>query len=160
VAILETPSGDLTARLRECLHAWDEGSSITLTSGTRLSDFSGTYDLFAIVTSDLAAPFPSGDLSCQALLLPGDAQMAILEQIPSKWAVSFGFSPKDSITVSSIGSDYAVLALQRELVTVAGHIVEQQEIPLSHPTSTSASDLMALYGCLLLLGAPLKTPSV
>ena len=130
--------------------------SATITRGTQLSGFSGEYDLFIALSSDASASRPAS-LSCRALLLPGDAQAELLSQIPSKWVTSFGLSAKDSITVSSLGSDCTLLALQRELVTLDGLVIEQQEISLPTPSETSTPEMMALYGSLLLLGvSPLR----
>jgi len=140
--------------LRDRLLTWEDAPSVVLTRGTQLSDFTGTYDLFAVLASDCAiSPLPP-DLSCRALLLPGDAEAAHFSLIPSKWAVSFGLSAKDTITVSSVAPDCAVLALQRELVTLDNQVIEQQEIPLSIPQATGAQSVMALVGSLLLLGMP------
>jgi len=153
VAIVEPPPGKLRALLGDFLLALDDSPSVILTHGSNLADFSGTYDLFVAGSLADASPPPTS-LSCQALLLPGDSQIAAFSQIPSKWVVSFGLSPKDSITVSSLTPDSALLALQRELVTLDGQVVEQQEIPIPMPRTTSAQGVMALYGSLLLLNIP------
>jgi len=153
VAVLESAPGKLVTMLGDCLLSRKEPLSAVITQGTRLSDFSDGYDLFVALSVDASAP-PPVSLSCRALLLPGDAPVELLSQIPSKWATSFGLSVKDSITVSSLGSACAVLALQRELVTLEGAVTEQQEIPLPIPSGASAAEVMALYGSLLLLGVP------
>ena len=154
VAILEPSKGRLTNMLRDRLLLWEDAPSVLLTRGTQFSDFRGSYDLFAVLSADFTAKPPSADLSCRALLLSGDVQGALVLQIASQWAVSFGLSVKDSITVSSVAPDTAVLALQRELVTLEHQVLEQQEIPLAVPQGTSAAGMMALTGCLLLLGMP------
>ena len=151
VAVLESASGRVASRLR----GFD--ASIMVTRGERLDAFAGTYDLFLVVSADVFCAPPPRTLRCRALLVPGGGQVDTVLQIPSQWVVSFGLSGKDSITVSSLEPDYAVLALQRELVTLDGRVVEQQEIPLPIPRATGASGLMALYGALLLLGASPET---
>jgi len=156
VAILEPPDGKITAMLCDRLLAWGGSPSVVLRQASQLSDLGGAYDLLVVFASasDCATSPPSSDLSCHVLLLPGEAQEAIWKQIPSGCVVSFGLSPKDSITVSSIEPSSAVLALQRELVTLGGRVIEQQEIPLSIPKATSARDVTVLASGLLLLGIP------
>jgi len=159
VAILEPAPRGLAARLGDFLLALEQSPPVQISHGTDLTDFSGAYDLFVADSFSNAILLPA-DLSCRALLLPGGVQMAAFSQIPSKWVVSFGLSSKDSITVSSLTPDSALLALQRELVTLSGQVIEQQEIPISIPPSTSASGVMAFYGALLLLGVPPKRLAV
>ena len=153
VAMLEPAPGKLCAMLGACLLALDESPLAHITQGTDLADFSGAYDLFVVCASEArTSPLPS-DLSCRALLLPGDGQ-AVFAQIPSEWVTSFGLSCKDSITVSSLDLACTLLALRRELVTLDGVVIEQQEISLPIPHGLQTAELMALYGSLLLLGIP------
>ena len=152
VAILAPAPGKLSAMLGDFLSTSHDNPSVSIADGTRLADFSGEYDLFVVLSSEIDISSVPPDLSCRVLLLPGSGEPAVFSQIPSKWAVSFGLSGKDSITVSSLAPDFAVLSLQRELVALDGQVIEQQEIPLLMPHATSAPGLMALYGSLLLLG--------
>lgn len=62
-------------------------------------------------------------------------------------------SPRDTITMSSINDTQTVIALQRELVTLDGTVLERQELPLRRRAlHGSADDLMAAVGGLLILG--------
>lgn len=62
--------------------------------------------------------------------------------------------PRDSLTISSREGDRLWAALQRELVTLGGQVVERQEFPLPlGPDGRAMSDL-AVAGALLLLGVP------
>lgn len=83
------------------------------------------------------------------LLLPDGMQPVI----QADCAVSYGLSGRDSITVSSLQEDSMALSLQRELVTVSGHVLERQELLLPHISGLSAEEALAVYGALLLLGA-------
>ena len=67
-------------------------------------------------------------------------------------AVSYGNGPRDSITVSSREAGRLWVAIQRDLVTVEGRVVEQQEFSLLAPEDEGAA--LAVAGALLLLGAP------
>ena len=89
---------------------------------------------------------------CRTVLLPGELGGAPLRAAS---AVSYGVSPRDSLTISS-REDGATLwvALQRELVTVDGRIVERQEFPLHLEPGERELSALAAAGALLLLGVP------
>jgi len=125
---------------------------VLLTRGAQPGAFSGVYDLFVAV-SPVTEPAGTRDLRCRVLLTPGDSEGEALP-IPSKWVVSYGMAVRDSLTVSSLEPDFALLALRRELVTLDGTVLERQELPLPIPRGTGAQGVMALYGSLLILGVP------
>ena len=91
--------------------------------------------------------------ACRTVLLPGDAG-GLLEGIRAASAVSYGPSRRDSLTISSREGNRIWAALQRELVTVGGQVVERREFSL--PTKETGEELAALAvaGALLLLGVP------
>ena len=91
--------------------------------------------------------------ACRTVLLPGDAG-ELLEGVRAASAVSYGTSPRDSLTISSREGDRLWAALQRELVTVDGQVVERQEFPLVVPPGIQALSALAVAGALLLLGVP------
>ena len=91
--------------------------------------------------------------ACRTVLLPGDGG-ALLAGVRAASAVSYGTSPRDSLTVSSREGDRLWAALQRELVTVDGHVVERQEFPLSFRAGRDELPALAVAGALLLLGIP------
>ena len=83
----------------------------------------------------------------------GMSAWGLPEGLRAASAVSYGASPKNSLTVSSRRGERLWAALQRELVTVEGRVVERQEFPvpfLSHGELAS----LAVAGALLLLGVP------
>lgn len=153
VAVLEPAEGKVAALLRDKLLDLNSHISMVLTRGRCLTDFEGSYDLFLVAAPEIAG-LPAPNLHCNALLVPWEATAETVAQIPSDWVVSYGMGVRDSITVSSLAPDYAQLALQRELVTLGGVVLEQQEIPIQLPTGTGHSATMALYGALLMLGVP------
>ena len=69
--------------------------------------------------------------------------------------VTYGMSPYDEITLSSVGEEKCVMTIQRELITVFGEILEPQEIiiPRRH---LSPYDAMAAAAALLIGGADIK----
>ena len=149
VAVLEPVSGKVTALVRDWLVRREDASSVVLTRGDCLGAFCGAYDLFVVAFPDGTAieDDSAAEVSCRVLLTSAEAL-----RIPSEWVVDYGLSVRDSLTISSLEPDLAVLALQRELVPLDGAVIEQQELPLPIPPGTSAQAVMAFYGSLLILG--------
>ena len=88
---------------------------------------------------------------CRTVLLPGEMGGAPLQAAS---AVSYGVSPRDSLTISSREGELLWAALQRELVTVDGRVVERQEFPLALEPGEGELAALAAAGALLLLGVP------
>ena len=88
---------------------------------------------------------------CRTVLLPGEMGGAPLQAAS---AVSYGVSPRDSLTISSREGELLWAALQRELVTVDGQVVERQEFPLALEPGEGELTALAAAGALLLLGVP------
>ncbi len=89
-------------------------------------------------------------IRCGILLLPGDA---VADDFEAGCVVTYGMSPKNSITFSSIGEETCVLALQRELLTINGDVLERQELKIR--SEMKPDRLLAVAGALLLLGQKL-----
>lgn len=68
-------------------------------------------------------------------------------------AVSYGPSPRDSLTVSSITPASLVISIQRELLSLNHTTIERQELP-HIPITRSSDTTLAVAGALLLLGLP------
>lgn len=90
-------------------------------------------------------------LECRTLLLPGPAG-PLARGLRCKCAVSYGASPRDTLTFSSLEGGRACAALQRELVTLDGRVVEQQEFHFSYPPQRSPLPFLAAAGALLIIG--------
>ena len=69
-------------------------------------------------------------------------------------AVSYGSGPKNTLTLSSREGRKLWLALQRELVTIQGQVVDRQEFPWILDHGASPQSALAVAGALLLLGVP------
>lgn len=91
--------------------------------------------------------------ACRAMLVPGRLS-PLAGEIPAAWAVSYGISPKDSLTLSSLGEESMNLALQREVVTLTGDCLECQELHLSHGGYKAPMHVLACAGVQLMLGVP------
>lgn len=95
----------------------------------------------------------AGAVPCGTVLLPGTAG-PLARALNVRQAVSYGTSPRDTLTFSSLEGDRLCLAVQRELVTLGGAVVEQQELVLPFSTGASPLPFLAAAGTLLLLGVP------
>jgi hypothetical protein len=93
----------------------------------------------------------AGILDCCTVLLPGRAG-SLVRAMQVESAVSYGAGAKDTITLSSLEGNQICIAVQRELVTVAGGLVERQEMVIPFPEGESPEQFLAITGALLLLG--------
>ena len=89
---------------------------------------------------------------CGVLLLPGAAG-PLARGLRCRSAVSYGTSPRDTLTFSSLEGDRICLALQREFVSLAGRVVERQEFVAPFPPGEDPMTFLAAAGVMLLLGA-------
>lgn len=83
---------------------------------------------------------------CQVLLAPGDCP-AVLERVLAETVISYGLSPRDSLTLSSLTEP--VLCVQRALPRLDGTAVDPQEFPLP-PLPAPAEAMLPLLGLCLL----------
>jgi hypothetical protein len=67
-------------------------------------------------------------LSCELALLPGDCPLERLPLARTGRVISYGLSPRDSLTFSSL--EQPALCVQRALPRPDGVTIEPQEIPL------------------------------
>lgn len=116
--------------------------------GRRVSERHPALLVVSPRAAELGLPLPE---RCRTVLLPGE-----LGGVPlcAASAVSYGVSPRDSLTISSREGGTLWVALQRELVTVDGQIVERQEFPLALDPGETELPALAAAGALLLLGVP------
>lgn len=124
-----------------------------LLRGGHPADFAGMELELLCIAPGAAGWAGVSAVDCRALLLPGAAG-PLARGLRCKSAVSYGTSPKDTLTFSSLEGNQICLALQRELVTLDGGVVEQQEFVLSFRPERSPLPFLAAAGVLLLLGAP------
>lgn len=115
------------------------------------AELTGEFLDLLVVSPRAAGWAGAAGLNCRLLLLPGSAGV-LARGMQVEGAVSYGSGLKNTITVSSIEGDRVCIAVQRELVTVDGDVVERQELVLSHPEQEDTELLLARVGALLLLG--------
>ena len=148
IGVLESGGGlssflaaNLPAELRERVRLCPAAS---LPQGTRA-------DLL-VVSPDLRGE-DAAPAVCRALLVPGRLS-PLVGAVEAGWAVSYGVSPKDSLSLSSLGEKDLCLSLQREVVTLTGDCLECQELRLPRASRTSPFHVLACAGVQLLLGVP------
>ena len=90
---------------------------------------------------------------CRTVLLPGGAG-GVLSGLDPAAAVSYGTGPRDTLTLSSREGRQLWCAIQRELVTVDGQVVERQEFSMPLLPGQGELPSLAVAGALLLLGVP------
>ena len=85
--------------------------------------------------------------TCETLLVPGDCPPELVRRVAAETVVTFGMSPRDSLTFSSL--EEPVLCVQRRLPRPDGGTVEPQELPLP-PLPGPTEELLPLLGARLL----------
>ena len=145
----------------ECFQVveWGEGIERAIRRGLEFRGgitgpcITGAHPALLVVSpraAQLERPLPA---ACRTLLLPGEVR-----QLPRGFraasAVSYGPSPRDSLTISSRGERRLWAALQRDVVTVDGQVVERQEFSVPLEGEENVMPVLAAVGALLLLGVP------
>lgn len=119
-----------------------------------LSEAEGRVWTLLALTHDAArAPFPVSLRAC-CLLLPGDSETSLAFGVEAAQIVGYGFSPRDTLTLSSVTGTERLLCLQRGLLTLDGTLLEPQELPLPPAFSAlRAEDALFAAGLRLLCAA-------
>ena len=141
----------------ECFQVLEAGEGIEQSilwgllarGGLRGRCASAGHPALVVVSPKAAAQGLELPRQCRTVLLPGG-----MEGVPPRAAsaVSYGTSPRDSLTLSSREGNTLWAALQRELVTVEGQVVERQEFPLRLAPGEEELSALVAAGALLLLG--------
>lgn len=145
----------------ECFQVLEAGEGIEAAILRGLADRGGlrgrcasrAHPALLVVSPRAAARGLDMPRQCRTVLLPG-GMGGVLPQAAS--AVSYGVSPRDSLTISSREGDVLWAALQREVVTIDGQVIERQEFPLALEPGGEELSTLAAAGALLLLGVPLE----
>lgn len=104
------------------------------------------WDFLALSRDGAEAMEKIKDVQCHTLLLPGDAPISPMLQAIQ--VVAYGFSPRDSLTVSGEG----LVCVQRRLISLKKAIIEPQEILLEDELrALSPEDALFAVGLRLLL---------
>lgn len=96
----------------------------------------------------------ANQIEARTVLLPGLA-LPLTRILHAASAVSYGTSPKDTLTISSLEGSQICVALQREILTLPGATLERQEYVLPFPVGEDPVRFLGLTGArLLLTGKP------
>jgi hypothetical protein len=89
---------------------------------------------------------------CAAAILPGADSAAMGGRLDTPCAVTYGLSSRDTLTLSSLSGREAVLALQREVVDLAGRCHERQEWSVIMPPGVGRMQLLAIEAARIVAG--------
>lgn len=92
-------------------------------------------------------------MACRTALLPGEACL-LPDGLRAAVTVRYGVSPGDNLTIFARRENMLWVALQRDLVTIDGHVVGRQEFPIRIDCGQRELSALAAAGALLLLGVP------
>ena len=154
LAVLEDKDEKIACSITQALQKIEQKNAtpIVIVNSDSFEHLSGNqYDLLIVSPKSRCRAEKIVDSKC--ILLPGD----LLDghgEIESEYAISYGLSPRETITISSLNEECAVISLQRELVTLAGQVLEQQELPKIPLMNASPEHVMTVTGTLLLAGVP------
>ena len=124
----------------------------TFFSGEHPANLAGESLDLLVVSPQATGWAGAATVNCRLVLLPGSAA-ALTRGMKVEGAVSYGNGPKNTITLSSLEEGKIGIAIQRELVTVEGGVVERQELVLPYRQEDGSPEFfMARVGALLLLG--------
>ena len=115
------------------------------------------WQLLAL-TPAAAAGVSAASLRAQTLLLPGGCGGALLSSLSARQVVGYGLSRRDTLTLSSLGGESALLCVQRRFAPLRGAPVEPQELALPRSLATlPGEEALLLAGIRLLCGLPLSS---
>ena len=89
-------------------------------------------------------------LFCHTALLPGGLS-ALTRSLPTGTILSYGPSPRNTITLSGLHDGRAAVAIQREFPSLSGRSVERQELVLPFDGTITPDLFLAQVGVALLL---------
>ena len=144
--------------LYRCPDAWRSLLPPEVLGAVRPEELSGrAWDLLAL-TEQGCRSLGEALLLCRILLVPGNCPMVLPNRLGAEAVITYGLSPRDSLTLSSL-TPQPVLCVQRRLTDLHGTVIEPQELPLPPDwTRFEAEPLLLLAGARLLLGLPLLFP--
>lgn len=164
LAVIDPGADDLAGKISEALRACGGEPEVGICRFDTISAMHG-FCPDVLVLSPAAASdgsIAAGKTACGIALLPGDTAGPAVSAaagdtgdsgIDAGCVVTYGMSPKNTITLSSISETVCVLALQRELLTAGGDVLERQEIKVAGGMKPDI--LLAVMGTLLICGARL-----
>jgi hypothetical protein len=103
-----------------------------------------------ICVSDGPLPDVFSPCRCRIAILPGDKTLDC-RYLQAGRVVTYGISGKNTVALSSVDEDRLFIALQREIISLDGRRIEQQEMlihnaPLTNSTLAGATAMLIAGG--------------
>ena len=145
VAVLEKPGEYYGEAVSRTLGRSDD---VLVLGTSRVEDINGRGCELVVVSPGFARSAElCSRLHCGTLLTPD----GLFYSPPgASCVVTYGMSPRSNLTLSSVGAEHCMLAVQRDITTATGNVVERQE--LSVLSSGDADTTLAAAGGQILLG--------
>lgn len=123
-------------------------------SGNQLNIVRSRFDIF--VLGDSAALNPDS-AAASLVVAPETADAAIINSFKPKSVVSYGICGKNTVTVSSLIDSNLVISIQREIVSLSGKRIVEQELKSEIKSEDDIDPVLACVSVLLLLDVPIET---
>jgi hypothetical protein len=162
LAIIDPGAEDIAGRIIAALHEYGGDSlDVGVCRFDTISAMRGICPDVLVLSPDTVgkkeAPAAKERVACGIALIPGDTGPGDAgSSIEAECVVTYGMSPKNTLTLSSISEASYVLAIQRELLTAKGDVLDRQEIRMRG--GMKPDTLMAVAGTLLICGV--KVPDI
>lgn len=144
VAVLEKPGEYFGEAVSRTLGS---GDNVLILDTSREADLKNRRcDLVVVSPGYARSKSPSESLNCGALLTPDGL---FFTPSGAKSVVTYGMSSRSTLTLSSIGAERCVMAIQRNVMTASGKLVEEQEMTVM-PNGDADTTLAAAGGRILL----------
>ena len=145
VAVLEKNGEYFGDAVSRCFR---DADGVVVLATSRCEDIASRRCDVVVVSPEYArTTVPCPNLRCGVLLTPHGC---FFTPQGAKSLVTYGMSPQSTLTLSSLGAQSSLLAIQREVTAVSGRVLEQQELPV--PSAGSADTTLVTAGGRLLLG--------
>jgi len=154
IAVIEELGGRITESLELMLDNTPDFDRVLVTRTDKANCLKGYYDFIAVSgqAADTETWSRCQKVRCGILLVPGRCAGGAAGVCSPECIVAYGMSARDTITLSSIEEKSAVVALQREMLTLERIVLDRQEIPVKYDPFMSPEELMVVVGSLLIMG--------
>lgn len=121
------------------------GKAVAIISGELLGNIKSQFDIFVIGDGKVK---PQANIKASVVISPETIDTDIINSLSPKSVISYGICSKNTVTVSSLIETSLVVSIQRELVSLSGKRIEEQEIAIE---LEDAADLDSVLACIAVL---------
>lgn len=119
--------------------------------GVRLADSSGTFDAVLIGNPP---PKSRDRFTTNVLIVPDCMDASELSPLLASSVISYGLRRKNTVTASSLIGTRLVVSVQRDIPTVDGGTIGEQELIVTVNHSEHSDEILGIAAALLALGIP------